>query len=577
MSAIPAGLAAARSTDPVSVTGSPRAADLLWGEPCGGDAEDVPDLLGGVRIAHLVGEGGMGRVYLGHHTGLDIDVAVKVMDGRRGDRARFMTEARLAAKVQHEHVVRVLHAGDERGHRFIVMEYVAGSTLKQVASEQGRLPWRQAAAYVLQAAQGLAAAHRLGIVHRDVKPSNLLLDAQGRVKVGDLGVARTLLGESDATVTGSVIGTLAYMAPEQARDPHNVTPAADVYALGATLYMLVVGQVPYPGLAFAELLQAHRAAPPDPRRLVPDLPAEPAALIARFMARDAWNRPADGAEAAQALERLLGLATVSTAVSRPAPAAMPARRWWLAAVAATALIGTLLLAGWAAPAGDPPQPTPAAKVPDRAPPPLPVAAAPLPVADAWRTPPRAAFLIADRLPAAALASADAACAGSGLPVIERQRLDVLAREQDLLGAGRVDPATASRIGRLVGGHIAVFAAAIEDSIEVRTVLVETGELVACRLVPVERVGDAVAAGLASAAALLPVQAGVVAADGGLRLDAGARHGVRVGDRLELRREAGGAVLATAAVTAVEPGRAACAVQGADAAGLGGAFASRTAP
>lgn len=566
-------------SDPISVAAGPDG--NLWRSDDQGDGERMPDTLGGVRIAHLVGEGGMGRVYLGRHPVLDVDVAVKVMDVSSGDRARFLTEARLAAKVQHENVVRVLNAGDERGHRFIVMEFVSGSSLKHLVAERGRLPWRQAATYILQAAQGLAAAHRLGIVHRDIKPSNLLLDAQDRVKVSDLGVARTLLGESDSTATGSVIGTPAYMAPEQARDPHNVTPAADIYALGASFYMLVVGQVPFPGLTFAELITAHRTiGAPDPRRLAPELPAEAAELIQRFMSREAWSRPADGAEAVAALERLLGLATVSTAAPRPVAAVASARRWLLPAAAASIAVGALLLVGWALPGGQGGGSAPAASQPERHPPaPVAVAAAPpaVPAVPAWQTPPRAVFVVADHLPAAALAGADAAVAASGLPVVERQRLDAIVREQDLLAAGRIDAATAGRLGRLVGGHIAVFAGAVEDRVEVRAVLVETGELAACRLVAPEQTGDAVGAAIAAAAALLPVQAVARPAGDGLRVSAGARHGLHAGDRLELRRAADGPVLATAVVTAATGIEASCAVQGAAAADLGGALATRIAP
>jgi predicted Ser/Thr protein kinase len=566
MSAIHAGLAAA---DPVSVSRGPGA-DLLWSAPDDEDP-DIPDTLGGVRITHMIGEGGMGRVYLGHHPVLDVDVAVKVMSGH-GDRARFLTEARLAAKVQHENIVRILHAGDERGYRYLVLEFVSGSNLKQVLAERGLIPWKQAAGYILQAASGLAAAHRLGIIHRDIKPSNLLLSAQERIKVADLGVARTLLGDSDSTATGSVIGTPAYMAPEQARDPHNVTPAADVYGLGATFYCLVTGQPPFPGLSFAEMLATHKSGKlPDPRTVVPDLPAHVVEVMHRLLAKEAWARPADGADAVKELERMLGLATVSTASPYP-PAATeaPMRRWWIAAAACLGL-GSFLLLGSGMP-GHPTPPTPTAVQADAPPHPLPAAAAP---ADSWQTPPRAVFLLADRLPAATIAGIDAACTASGLPVVERQRLETLVREQDLLSGGRVDPATAGRLGRLVGGHIAIFAAAVEDRIELRTVLVETGELVACRLVAPDQAEPAVAAALASATGQLPVQTRVSAIDSTLRLAAGARHGLRVGDRLELRRTAGAAPFAVVTVSAVEAARSTCTAAGA--VDADGALASRIAP
>lgn len=578
MSAIPAGLAAsARSAaEPVSVSGGPGdAASLLWSVP---DADlDVPSVLGGVRIAHLIGEGGMGRVYLGHHPVLDVDVAVKVMNAGHGDRARFLTEARLAAKVQHDNIVRVLHAGDERGCRYLVMEFVSGSNLKQVVAERGRIPWKQAAGFLLQAANGLAAAHRQGIIHRDIKPSNLLLDDQGRIKVADLGVARTLLGDSDSTATGSVIGTPAYMAPEQARDPHNVTPAADVYSLGASFFCLVTGQVPYPGLSFADLIAVHRTGTlPDPRQTVPDLPGPVVDLMHRLMAKEAWGRPADGAEAVKEFERLLGLVTVSTASPLPPETVVPPRRWWIATAACVAL-GSVILLGFALPhSGGPAAPAAAAAAAQADPPPRPLPAAAIAAPDAWQTPPRAVFVLADRLPAAAVAGLDTACTASGLPVVERQRIESLVREQDLQAGGRVDPLTAGRLGRLVGGHIALFASAVEDRIELRTVLVETGELVACKLAAPDQLEALAAAGLQAASAQLPVQATVHATAAGLQLSAGARHGLRVGDRLELRRSAGAAAFATATVTAVEATRAVCAVQG-PAVDADGALAVRSVP
>jgi hypothetical protein len=583
MSAIHTGLAQASgaAADSVVVNGDPSDPDCVLWTTNGADGEghesEMPRTLGGVRIAHQIGEGGMGRVYLGHHPVLDVDVAVKVMHANRADRARFLTEARLAAKVHHENIVRILHAGDERGYRFLVMEFVSGSNLKQVVAERGRIPWRQAAGYILQAASGLAAAHRQGIVHRDVKPSNLLLSEQDRVKVADLGVARTLLGEGDGTATDSIIGTPAYMAPEQARDPHAVTPAADVYGLGASFYFLLTGEVPFPGLSFADLVVAHRTGSlPDPRRLIPDVPASMVGLMHRLMAKDPWTRPADGAEVVHEFERALGLATVSTAVPFPQSHAPVGRRWWLAAAAGLALGGFLLLGSAMPDRADPP---PIAAQQDPAPQPVPVAAAPgaaVVQGDAWQTPPRAVFVLADRLPVVAVSGIEAACAASGLPLVERQRIDVLVREQDLLSGGRIDPATAGRLGRLVGGHLALFAAAIEDRIEIRIVEVETGELAVCRLVAVDQVEAVVTAALTAVAAQLPIHARISAVPAGFQVSAGTRHGLRVGDRLELRRSATDPVLTIATVTAVEAGCATCVVQGAGT-DCDGALATRMAP
>ncbi|MFM2089657.1 MAG: Serine/threonine-protein kinase PknB, partial [Planctomycetota bacterium] len=307
---------------------------------------ELPAQLGGIRVGRLLGAGGMGRVYLGHHPVLDVPVAVKVLLERGGDPSRFLTEARLAAKLQHPRVVRVLNAGEDSGLRWIAMEYVHGATLKEIVRDRGALPWREALGFALQAAEGLAAAHRAGIVHRDVKPSNLMVDAGGGVKVADLGLARSLAGSSDATVDGALIGTPAYMSPEQLADPRRATPAADVYALGATLVYLLTGQAspeagPVGGLA--------RAA---------GLPPAVHDLVRRMLAADPVRRPADGAAVVREIEAILGHVSTISGGSRITRrlAAVRAPRWLGAAAAASVLV----LAGWAvAPGGGSGDPVPA--------------------------------------------------------------------------------------------------------------------------------------------------------------------------------------------------------------------------
>lgn len=533
--------------------------------PDGSDADAaldaMPEHLGGVRLGRLLGEGGMGRVYLGHHLTLDVAVAVKVMRNRGHDRSRFLTEARLAARVQHPNVVRILHAGDEGGQRFLVLEYVPGRTLKQVIAERGALPWREAADYLLQAARGLAAAHRLGIIHRDIKPSNLLCDGEGRVKVSDLGVARTVIGSDPSTLdrdSGAVVGSPGYMAPEQTFNPHLVTPAADVYGLGVTFHVLLTATAPFPdrssGRRFTSL---RRDAAPDPGLLVPDLPRPLRNLVRRMLATDPAGRPNDGAAVVVELERLLGLATDSTTCARPPPSRHERRLWWIATAAGVAAVSTLLL-GWAHGRDEAP-PSAVAPAPAELPAP-PVAAAPGLAA----TPPRAVFVLAGALPAAAQAGLAAACSASGLPVVERARIDALVAEQKLLGEGRLDPGGAIRVGRLLGGHLALFAQPVEDAIDLRCVLVETGEVVASRLVAPAEVGAAATAQLAAAAALLPLRAAVERLPTAVVVHAGARHGLHLGDRLVLRRGLAEAEVATATVGAVEANRATLAGLPADA-------------
>ncbi len=506
-----------------------------------GSLSAMPDRLGGVQLERLIGQGGMGRVYLGHHPILDVEVAIKVMRAGSGSRNRFLTEARLAARVQHEHIVRILHAGDEGGFCYLVLEYVPGRNLKQLVHDRGPLPWREAADIILQAARGLAAAHRQGIVHRDIKPSNLLQDADGRIKVADLGLARALINDpagGEDTSFGGIIGTPAYMPPEQAKDAHLVTPAADVYGLGATLYYLLTGEAPFPGRSFRELLAIHRQGTiPDPSTRSPGLPAALGQLAHRMLAKDPAQRPADGAAVVAELERQLGLATASTTAVRPLP--MPShhqRLWW--AAAGIAGIGTVLI-GWGH-AGD--QTAMAAAEP---PPP---AAAPAQVS---ATPTRAVFVLAGSLPAAAQAGLAEACRASGLPVVERSRIDALVAEQRLVGEGRIEAQAAVRLGRLVGGHIAIFAEPVEALVEVRCVLVETGELVACRLVPPGEVATAVTAGLTAAIDQLPLQAAIERRPDAIIVLAGRRHGLRVGDQLTVRHAPAGPAAASATVIATE--------------------------
>lgn len=541
--------------------------DASASESCpslGGMENGMPAKLGDVRLIRQIGEGGMGRVFLGHHPILDIDVAVKVLHDRYGDRTRFLSEARLAARIQHDNIVRIHNAGDESGYRYLVMEYVAGRTLKRVIQENGPMPWREATHYALQAARGLAAAHRQGIIHRDVKPSNLLLDGTGRIKVADLGLARAMQDDGHSTLTGNVVGTPTYMAPEQAEDARSVTPAADVYGLGICLFYLIAGEAPYVCRSFEEVAQLPDI--PDVRVKVPAVPTNLALLLGRMVDKDPAARPADGSALVSELERVLGLATVTTThQARPASRTRP----WFAAAAGLTVLTCIALLGWGRPghalsgAAQPPSPLPA-----------PVLAVVQP-ADSWQTPPRSVFVIAEHLPVAAAAALDEACTSANLTVVERQRIDHLLREQDLAIGGRLDPATIGRLGHLIGGHIAIFAQTVEDRVEVRTVLVESGELVSSRFVPAGEAGKAATDGIRRALVLAPVQARVGGAPGAPTLSAGSRHGVTAGDRIELRHAPDGQSFATATVTAVEHDRSTLRIDGP--ADPIGAFASRIAP
>ena len=324
------------------------------------------------RIERPLGRGGMARVDLARDVELDRLVAVKVLDDRlAGDaelRERFVREGRLAARLAHPNVVGVLDAGEVDGLPFIVMEYVDGETLADVVRREGALPWERAVGLAAQTLAGLEHAHAAGLVHRDVKPGNLLLRRDGQLKIGDFGIARAV-ELSGLTEAGTILGTAAYLAPEQARGEEVRSPA-DVYALAAVLYELLTGRPPREVSSLGELAEAVQAPITPVRDLAPDVPGSVEEAVMSGLAARADARPTAA--------ELRALLTRSEAPTRSEPRTetfvaqshnvRPRRRvvaWVVAALAtvAIAVAGLLALDSDPSPVEEPRQTPPAAKGP----------------------------------------------------------------------------------------------------------------------------------------------------------------------------------------------------------------------
>ena len=268
----------------------------------------VGELIAGrYEIEELVGSGGMSNVFRAHDRLLERTVALKILHEqytRDEDYVeRFRREARAVAQLTHPNIVTVIDRGEQDGRQFIVFEYVEGQNLKDL-SAQGPLDPRDAILLALQVARALSFAHARGLVHRDVKPQNVLLSEDGQAKVTDFGIARSL-DVHGVTQTGTVLGTSDYIAPEQARG-QKVDPKTDIYSLGAVLYELLTAEVPYSGDNFVAVAMRHVSEPP-PSVLVhrPDCPVRLDLAIQRAMAKDPADRFASMDELCDELEACL--------------------------------------------------------------------------------------------------------------------------------------------------------------------------------------------------------------------------------------------------------------------------------
>jgi eukaryotic-like serine/threonine-protein kinase len=265
--------------------------------------------LGKYKLLDHLGTGGMSRVYLGEHVLMQRRVAIKVLPKDRIEDssylARFHREAQAAASLDHRNIVRAYDIDNVGDVHYIVMEYVEGRDLQQMVKDDGPMDCVAAAEYIRQAAEGLSHAHQSGLIHRDVKPGNLLVDQKNVVKILDLGLAR-FIDEQQASLTvafdENVLGTADYLAPEQALDSHRVDARADIYGLGCSLYFLLTGHPPFVGGSLAQRLMMHQKQPP-PSILLdrPDAPADLAEICMKMIAKKPGDRYQSAADVAREL------------------------------------------------------------------------------------------------------------------------------------------------------------------------------------------------------------------------------------------------------------------------------------
>ncbi|HEX2068719.1 MAG TPA: Stk1 family PASTA domain-containing Ser/Thr kinase, partial [Actinomycetota bacterium] len=278
-------------------------------------------VLGGrYEIGSALGHGGMAEVYLGTDRVLGRQVAVKILSGHFADDesfvARFRREAQSAAALNHPNVVSVFDTGSDDGTHFIVMEYVQGRTLADVIKDDAPLLPERAVEITESAAAALGFAHREGLVHRDVKPGNIMLTPTGDVKVMDFGIARAISSDS-LTQTATVLGTATYFSPEQAQGA-SVDARSDIYSLGCVLYELVTGHPPFAADSPVTVAYKHvKEDPVPPSRLNADVPASLDAIVLKCLAKNPQNRYQSAAELEQDLERFRTGATVQATPIMP--------------------------------------------------------------------------------------------------------------------------------------------------------------------------------------------------------------------------------------------------------------------
>lgn len=289
----------------------------------------LPQNLGNYELLQEVGVGGMGTVYRARHRETQDIVAVKVMGPEVAKNPvylkRFEQEFRVASRLNHPNIVRALEYNNEGASPYLVMEFVEGESVGEKLEREKRIPEAEAVNLIVQAADGLHRAHQLGLIHRDIKPDNIMVTTDGRAKITDLGLVKEREATADLTRPGIGLGTPNFMAPEQFKNAKNASVRCDVYSLAATLYQMVTGELPFKGkdVIQAMMMKMKDELPP-PRKVVPALSERLDAAVRRAMRADANQRPGSCPEFIADLTGDGPLPGVPSAAPPPARAAAPA-------------------------------------------------------------------------------------------------------------------------------------------------------------------------------------------------------------------------------------------------------------
>ena len=310
--------------------------------------------VGTVRIQRRIAKGGMGAVYLGEQVGDGRPVAVKILTEEfsrmPGIEGRFKREATASGRLEHPNIVSILSMEREEPFIFLVMEFVAGGSLVDLIVRERRLAPKRAVPIMVDILSGLQHAHERGVLHRDIKPGNILLTPEGRAKVIDFGLAKDAEAQTILTLAGNVVGTPAYMAPEQAKG-EGASPASDQYSCGILMFLMLTGKKPFEGRSLIDTLNKQIHDPlPSIRMASPDVTEELEKVVRKMTAKEPGKRYASPAEAANALRKTVGLPVeelpAPSSAASPPPAAVPPVASWEWAVLGAAVLGAAFLVWW---------------------------------------------------------------------------------------------------------------------------------------------------------------------------------------------------------------------------------------